>query len=283
MKPFSMKWLTTSMVCSLTLLVTACSQSPSFTVPALSDSNNKAVGTIIWRDLATTAPDKAQPFYHNVFGWNFTNINDDYSIITYQGQNIAGMAKMPSNSSTNYWLPVMSTNNVDQTLQQAEQAGGKTLIKKTTLKGRGDLAVIQDPQGAVISILNTVTGDPAPLSKQAGNWMWQEIWTNDIDQSQRFYKKLANFESKSKTLSEHHYAYLAINNTPAFGFVTKPNDDVPTAWVNYIKVSDINETLKKVKMNGGDILMAPTKEVRNGTVAIVRDPAGAGFVVQEMK
>lgn len=50
MKPFSMKWLTVPVTCSLALLVTACSQSPSLTLPALANSNNKAAGTIIWRD-----------------------------------------------------------------------------------------------------------------------------------------------------------------------------------------------------------------------------------------
>lgn len=283
MKPFSMKWLTVPVTCSLALLVNACSQSPSLTLPALASSNNKAVGTIIWRDLATTAPDKVQPFYHNVFGWNFESVNDDYSLITYQGQNIAGMAKMPSNSSTNYWLPVISTNNVDNTLSQSKLAGGKTLIKKTTLKGRGELAVIQDPQGAVFSILNTFTGDPAPLAKQDGNWIWQEIWTDNISQSQIFYQKLGDFKSTDKTMLGHSYSYLAINDQPAFGFVKKPNAEVPTTWVNYIKVSDINATVEKIELNGGHVLMAPTKEVRNGTVAIIRDPAGAGFVIQEIK
>ncbi|WP_089138496.1 VOC family protein [Vibrio rumoiensis] len=283
MKPFSMKWLTVPVTCSLALLVNACSQSPSLTLPALASSNNKAVGTIIWRDLATTAPDKVQPFYHNVFGWNFESVNNDYSLITYQGQPIAGMAKMPSNSSTNYWLPVISTNNVDNTLSQSKLAGGKTLIKKTTLKGRGELAVIQDPQGAVFSILNTFTGDPAPLAKQDGNWIWQEIWTDNISQSQSFYQKLGDFKSTDKTMLGHSYSYLAINDQPAFGFVKKPNAEVPTTWVNYIKVSDINATVEKIELNGGHVLMAPTKEVRNGTVAIIRDPAGAGFVIQEMK
>ncbi|WP_417883618.1 VOC family protein [Vibrio rumoiensis] len=283
MKPFSMKWLTVPVTCSLALLVNACSQSPSLTLPALASSNNKAVGTIIWRDLATTAPDKVQPFYHNVFGWNFESVNNDYSLITYQGQPIAGMAKMPSNSSTNYWLPVISTNNVDNTLSQSKLAGGKTLIKKTTLKGRGELAVIQDPQGAVFSILNTFTGDPAPLAKQDGNWIWQEIWTDNISQSQSFYQTLGDFKSTDKTMLGHSYSYLAINDQPAFGFVKKPNAEVPTTWVNYIKVSDINATVEKIELNGGHVLMAPTKEVRNGTVAIIRDPAGAGFVIQEMK
>ncbi|WP_203218769.1 MULTISPECIES: hypothetical protein [Vibrio] len=46
------------------------------------------------------------------------------------------MEKLPANSNTNYWLPVISTDNIDQTVSLSEKAGGKTLIKKTTLKGR---------------------------------------------------------------------------------------------------------------------------------------------------
>ncbi|OEF22862.1 VOC family protein [Vibrio rumoiensis] len=283
MKLLSSKWLAIPAIGSLSILLAACSSSPSLTLPALSNSANKTQGNIIWRDLVTTSPEEVKPFYHNVFGWQFETINNDYSLITYQGHYIAGMAKVPTNSTTNYWLPVMSSDNVDLTISKAEQAGATTLIQKTTLKGRGDIAVIQDPQGAVFSVLNTVSGDPSALPKQSGNWIWQEVWTQDINQSQQFYQQLDQFSQGKKTIAQHDYHYLSVNNNPAFGFVKKPNSDVPTTWVNYIKVDDVNETIAKVKQNGGIVLMEPNKAVRNGSVAVIRDPAGAGFVVQEVK
>lgn len=280
MKSQFTKWLTLPVV-AMSLFIAACSDSPSITFPALSNSAMKTPGSVVWRDLATTAPDQVKPFYENVFGWKFETISDNYSLIQYQGHYIAGMATLPTTSSTNYWLPVISTDNVDNTLAQAKNAGGTILIKKTTLKGRGDMAVIQDPQGAVFSILNTINGDPDALEKQSGNWMWQEVWTQDINQSQSFYQKLGHYKAETKSLNKHDYPFLSINNKPAFGFVKKPNADVATTWVNYIRVDDVNATVKKITQNGGYILMAPTKLVHNGTVAIVRDPAGAGFVVQE--
>ncbi|WP_203218768.1 VOC family protein [Vibrio sp. S11_S32] len=147
----------------------------------------------------------------------------------------------------------------------------------------GDIAVLQDPQGAVFSVLNTVSGDPVTLPKQSGNWMWQEVWTQDVAQSQAFYQQLGQYKNGEKTLAKNSYQYLTINNKPAFGFVKKPNADVSTTWVNYIRVDNVKTTIEKVKQNGGVVLMAPTKAVRNGTVAIIRDPAGAGFVMQESK
>ena len=51
--------------------------------------------------------------------------------------------------------------------------------------------------------------------------------------------------------------------------------------MNYIKVADVDATLLKVTAAGGIVLMAPNDKVRSGSVAIIRDPAGAGIVIQE--
>lgn len=281
MKALTKKWWSVPITGSLSLLLAACS-SPSLNLPALSDSAVKAPGKIIWRDLVTNQPEVSQKFYENVFDWKFEPVNKDYSLISYQGNYISGMATVPANSSTNYWLPVMSSDNVETSLSQAESAGGKVLIGKTELKGRGDIAVIQDPQGAVFSVLDTVNGDPSIPSRDAGNWIWQEVWTADVANSQAFYQKMGNFQSSEKKLADHSYNYLTVNGKPAFGLVKKPNDDVATTWVNYVRVDDVTATLDKVTQNGGTILMAPNAMVRNSTVAVIRDPAGAGFVIQQV-
>jgi predicted enzyme related to lactoylglutathione lyase len=46
-------------------------------------------------------------------------------------------------------------------------------------------------------------------------------------------------------------------------------------------VQDVNATAAKAASLGGKVLMAPTQQVRDGSVAIIADPNGAGFVVQE--
>ena len=277
----SKKWLALPLVCSISLL-SACSSS-MLTVPAISQSAQKTPGQVVWRDLITTEPKQVQGFYQAVFDWSFEPINDYYSLIKYQRNYIAGMASAPIGDDTNYWLPVMSTLDVDATVQLAKAAGAKVLVGKTTLNGRGDIAVIQDPQGAVFSVLDTVAGDPEISVKSAGNWVWQEVWTQDPKQSQQFYQKLGKYELASKELADNQYQYLTLSNQPAFGLVKKPNDEVATIWVNYIKVEDVNATLAKVVANGGSVLMAPNDAVRASSVAIVRDPAGAGFVIQEIK
>ncbi|MGB2079754.1 MAG: VOC family protein, partial [Vibrio sp.] len=272
MKTMKKVILTSLVAATLGLGLGACSTTNQVELPALSQSQQKHEGQVIWRDLVTSEPEKVQSFYHDLFGWDFEAISDDYSIIRYQGVAIGGIARLPSDNISSYWLPVLSSDDLSQTLNQAKTSGAKVLIDSTNLKGRGDIAVIQDPQGAVFSVLDTVSGDPTQLPATAGNWMWQEVWSDDQDQSQGFYQQLAGYTAKERQFKNVAYRYLEIDNTPAFGVVQTPNDEVPNTWVNYVRVDDVEQTLKTLQALGGEVLMAPTPEVRNSSVALVRDP-----------
>jgi predicted enzyme related to lactoylglutathione lyase len=46
-------------------------------------------------------------------------------------------------------------------------------------------------------------------------------------------------------------------------------------------VSDAQSATEKVKSLGGSVILEPSEEVRAGSVAVVVDPAGAGFVLQK--
>lgn len=242
-------------------------------------------GQVIWREIVTTSPEQTSFFYSNVFGWKFTKIDNDYSLITYQGTPIAGLSKVPQNSNSNYWLPAISSENIDESISSATSAGAQILIDKTTLDGRGNYAVIQDPQGGIFSILNTVNGDPSPLPQKDGNWVWQEIWTQDIAKSKVFYQQIGNYKEGHDSFNnrEATYPYFTVNGTPAFGFLRKPNDKIATTWVTYIKVDDIKSTAEKIIRFGGKVLMIQNETVKNSSLAIVMDPTGAGFVIQESR
>ncbi|WP_203218770.1 hypothetical protein [Vibrio sp. S11_S32] len=64
------KWFSLPIAGAITLLLAACSGSPSMTFPALTDSSVKTPGTIVWRDLATTNPEQVKPFYQHVLAGN---------------------------------------------------------------------------------------------------------------------------------------------------------------------------------------------------------------------
>jgi len=259
--------------------LTGC-QLTSSELPAISDSGTKNSGHVVWHDLITPNLAQSQAFYSSVFGWQFQAINDSYTLASLDGKLIAGMAELDNKQNASHWLSLISSKDIAAVSEKTIKAGGKVLVSSTEIKGRGTIAVLEDPQGAVFSLINTVNGDPEAQQTDNG-WIWQEVWSDNPEQSKAFYQSLGNYSAQSKPLNNGNYSYLALNGTPAIGFVKKPDAEIGNTWVNYIKVADVDATLLKVTAAGGLVLMAPNDKVRSGSVAIIRDPAGAGIVIQE--
>ena len=259
--------------------LTGC-QLTSSELPAISDSGTKNLGHVVWHDLITPNLAQSQAFYASVFGWQFQAVNDSYTLASLDGKLIAGMAELDNKQNASHWLSLISSKDIAGVSEKTIKAGGKVLVSSTEIKGRGTIAVLEDPQGAVFSLINAVNGDPETQQTDNG-WIWQEVWSDNPEQSKAFYQSLGNYSAQSKPLNNGNYSYLALNGKPAIGFVKKPDAEIGNTWVNYIKVADIDATLLKVTSAGGIVLMAPSDKVRSGSVAIIRDPAGAGIVIQE--
>ena len=239
-------------------------------LPAISDSGTKNTGHVVWHDLITPNLAESKAFYGNVFGWQFEQVNDSYTFAKLDGKLIAGMAQLDNTQNASLWLSLISSQDITDATNKTLAAGGKVLVKSTEIKGRGTIAVLEDPQGAVFSLINTVNGDPT-VSTHDNGWIWQEVWSDEPIQSKAFYQRLGNYSSKKKSLQQLNYSYLAVEDKPAIGFVKKPDAEIGNTWVNYIKVADVDATLLKVTAAGGVILMAPNETLRKGSVAIIFD------------
>ncbi len=257
-------------------------QLTSSELPAISESGIKQSGHVVWHDLITPNLSQSKTFYGSVFGWQFEQFNDSYTLAKLDNKLIAGMAQLDNAQNASHWLSLISSEDIDAVSKKTIAAGGKILISSTQITGRGTIAVLEDPQGAVFSLINTVNGDPK-IEHIENSWFWQEVWSDTPELSKAFYQSLGNYTVEEKVFNNFHYDYLALKGTPAIGFVKKPDPHIGNTWVNYINVADLDATLLKVTAAGGVILMPPNKQVKNGTVAIIRDPVGAGLVIQEHK
>jgi predicted enzyme related to lactoylglutathione lyase len=63
-----------------------------------------------------------------------------------QQPNAAGLAPA--------WLPYILVDNVAGTVERAVKAGGKVLIAPNANRLNGNLAIIADPNGGVIGVVN---------------------------------------------------------------------------------------------------------------------------------
>jgi predicted enzyme related to lactoylglutathione lyase len=60
-----------------------------------------------------------------------------------------------------------------------------------------------------------------------------------------------------------------------------PAEGWDPAWLTYFGVADPAAAAARAESLGGRILLAPSPEVREGTIAIVADPSGAILALQK--
>lgn len=250
-------------------------------VPPLDATGIAQPGKVVWHDLVTPDIDQAKAFYGGLFGWTFKDLSGGYSLASHKGRYVAGIARLDKNGRSSHWLPLVSVLDVDGVLKQAVEKGGKTLLRPFEMADRGRIAVLNDPQGAAFGIVRSSHGDPADGDPEINGWLWNEIWTDDLPGAIAFYTAVGGYRLAEKTITEVPYRFFERDGRPRVGLLEKPSPEIGNTWVAYIRVTDVNATVDKATALGGKVLMAPSAAVRSATVAVIADPDGAGFVIQE--
>ena len=116
-------------------------------------------GAFSWTELMTTDVASARAFYGALFGWQYTDMpmaqGGTYTVISVDGEKVGGMMRTPASAGNmpSNWGSYVTVDNVDQRAAQAEKLGGTVCVPPTDIPNVGRFAVIQDPQGAVISMI----------------------------------------------------------------------------------------------------------------------------------
>jgi predicted enzyme related to lactoylglutathione lyase len=266
------------------LFLTGCSE---VTYPPVSKIPNQEVhqGQFVWYDLASHNPELAMAFYGKVFGWEFESLEGStqgYNVIRMQGEQIGGVFGLdPMYGEVAEWVSIMSVSNVREVVGLNEEKGGKTLYKPTMMKGRGMSALIQDPQGAFVGVLRSDSGDPSYGEIRDHDFLWTELWTNDLSASLTHYKTVLGLDHEEIEVNNNPYFILKKDDRKLSGAFSNPIEGARSVWVPYIKVNDVKEITELARNEGAHIMLEPDEKVRNGTVAVLMDPTGAQFVIQE--
>ena len=256
-------------------------KSEKLNLPAISKTatNKHYTGKFVWHDLLTADISSSKVFYAEVFAWSFED-EGGYALIYNHGKRIGGMmeqAPKEGSKAEAVWLPSMSVANVDSTVAYVKMKKGKVLKGPLDMKERGRGALVSDPWGAHIVLLHTKKGDPLDSTPQIGDWLWNELWTNQPKESYAFYRKLGKYDA-SKPKDEYHI--LKTKGKWRAGIRDISNDTPKSRWVPTIRVSDLEETMRKAKASGGEVLVSPQKELVHGDVALISDDKGALVIIQ---
>ncbi len=241
-------------------------------------------GSWIWYELLTSDADAALDFYTQLVGWTpskFEGAPSDYTILNAGDDGIGGVMPNPMPTGS-IWLGYVGVDDVDASVAQMERLGATVHMPATTMEGVGRMAMLADPQGAMLYVMR----GSSPESSNAfgrtamGKVSWNELQTGDDAAALDFYGEVFGWQPDgAMPMPWGNYSFLRVPaDELAFGAVMpREKPDQPIGWTFYFRVSDIKAAHAKVKELGGTTLSDPM-EVPGGDHAFhAVDPQGASF------
>ena len=123
--------------------------------------------------------------------------------------------------------------------------------------------------------LSGMSFSPEPL---VGKVVWNDLITEDIDATRRFYGELFGWTFENATgPGRDEYLVARSGNVYVAGLVSiAPRADGATLsrWLPYVSVPDVDASVARARAAGGDVA-AEARNVNLGRVAAIVDPDGA--------
>jgi uncharacterized protein len=116
-------------------------------------------GAFSWCELMTTDTTTAKEFYSRLFGWGIVERPVSgmmYHVLKVGDRDVGGLMAMPPDAPAMppSWGVYVTVDDVDAAAKLVEDLGGKVKYPPTDIPDVGRFALIQDPQGAVLSIIS---------------------------------------------------------------------------------------------------------------------------------
>jgi len=114
------------------------------------------------------------------------------------------------------------------------------------------------------------------------SFIWADLSTFDMKSAKRFYHDCLGWQFED---IGDGYLVCNANQHASAGLYLMPEKfqqiGMPSFWMSYIQVENIDETVRVAEQQGAKIEVQPESAPGGGRIALIRDPAGAGFTCYE--
>jgi predicted enzyme related to lactoylglutathione lyase len=252
-------------------------------------------GTITSVDLTVSKADEVRDFYERVIGWTHSDVEmgdySDYMMIAPDGQPTGGICfKQGVNAALpSVWMVYFLVDDVNASMQTVERLGGKVLVRPEPTASYL-YAVIQDPAGATCALfqMDEATKEymaphlekAAETATQPGKRAWVDLTVEDAEGVRDFYQQVLGWTPQEVPMegkggNYNDYNMCDTDGNPVVGICHKQggNQDIPSQWMAYFVVPDVDASVKAVEAGGGKVLTS--HNMGSSRMAIIQDPAGA--------
>jgi uncharacterized protein len=249
-------------------------------------------GRFVWYELLSTDPKASIDFYTHVTGWTTQKFeHGDYTMFVGSQGPLGGVTALPEQAkkmgAPTFWQANVEVEDVDKTVALVKELGGQCYVAED-VPTVGRLAVIADPQGAVIAVF-TPTGDMASHDiAKSGEFSWHELYTTDHEAAFGFYQRIAGWERLGGFDMGPMGQYLlwGRGGKQLGGMMTKPpgmktpdGREVPPSWMYYITMADFDAALERAKSRGAKVLNGPMEVPGGQRIVQLMDPQGGAFAL----
>lgn len=248
--------------------------------------SSASIGRPVWVDLSSSDPAASRAFYSAVFGWDVVVSPEPeyggYAMARVGEHDVAGIGPAQPGAPT-FWALYIGTDDAAALGRKVEAAGGRVVAPAFDVGDVGRMAVFQDPAGAFISAWQPNTM-PGFHSGGPGTFQWAELSARGLDRAAAFYRDVFGWTTVTReNPGGPPYTEFQLGGAEvAGGMEMMPSvpAEVPSYWMVYFGVADVDATYAKVLANGGRELVSPTP-FPGGRFAIVSDPQGAMFALHQ--
>lgn len=254
---------------------------------------SRLLGRPVWYELMTTDTAAAENFYRNVLGWTsapFPASPDPYTVFKRSGDTqVAGLMSIPQGmTAPPAWTMYVAVPKIEDAVAHIRRLGGSELSPIIDVPSVGRMQMMKDPQGAAFYVMQPSSSEERPeTAPEVGEASWHELMTTDAAAALKFYTEVFQWQP-SETMDMGAMGKYNMFNRPhgmIGGMMNKPAEmaNVPSHWMIYFRVPDINAAAERVKKNGGAILNGPMEVPGGDWILNAKDPQGAAFSLHARK
>ncbi len=120
---------------------------------------------------------------------------------------------------------------------------------------------------------------------ELGTIGWFDLTVADAKPVADFYSKVVGWKIQETPVDDYHDYTMCdpVSDVPRSGVCHKKgqNADLPSQWMMYIYVDNLEERCQTVISEGGKVLRDPSPPASYGRFAVIQDPAGAVLALFE--
>lgn len=240
--------------------------------------------TPCWFELISSDPAASIAFYGGLFGWSTRPTDSPTSTFVTRDLVVAGVSPTSSPGQRSGWLTFIASDDPQDTLDKAVAAAGSVVAPVTEVGGRGRMAMVADPEGAVFGVWQHGTFAGAQVGSEPNAVCWAEVGRRDGVGAASFYGGVFGWVERAGELATGLvYSEWLSGSRVVAGMVPMTNypPEVPAHWRLIFEVDNCVESIARVRELGGQVPVGPM-DVVVGQYAQVVDPQGAAFGIIEL-